>query len=162
MKTVLCPGSFDPVTNGHMDIIRRAAALFDRVIVLVSDNKDKRCLFTAQERMALLRRCVAGIPNAEVRCFEGLISQYAKDVGATAIVKGLRAMSDFDYEFQQALTNRQLNPAVETIFLTASGDSMYLSSSMVKQVCSLGGDVSSFVPPEALGEIRERIRGEQG
>ena len=158
MKIVLCPGSFDPVTNGHMDVIRRAAALFDRVIVLVADNTDKRCLFTAEERMALLRRCVAGIPNVEVRCFEGLISQYAKDVSATAIVKGLRAMSDFDYEFQQALTNHRLNPDVETIFLAANGDSMYLSSSMVKQVCSLGGDVSSFVPPEALQDIKDRIR----
>ncbi len=162
MKTALCPGSFDPVTNGHMDVIRRAAALFDRVVVLVADNKEKRCLFTVEERMALLRRCVAGFPNVEVCCFEGLIALYAAQVNATAIIKGLRAMSDFDYEFQQALTNRQLNPNVETIFLAAGSDSMYLSSSMVKQVCSLGGDIGSFVPPEALREIQERIRGAHG
>jgi pantetheine-phosphate adenylyltransferase len=144
-----------------MDVIRRASALFDRVIVLVASNASKNnSLFTVEERMALLRRCTASIPNVEVRCFEGLIALYARQVQATAIVKGLRAMSDFDYEFQQALTNHQLNPDVETIFLAASGDSMYLSSSMVKQVCSLGGDVSNFIPPEALPDILERIRPE--
>ncbi|MDR1928379.1 MAG: pantetheine-phosphate adenylyltransferase [Oscillospiraceae bacterium] len=160
MKIAIYPGSFDPVTKGHMDIITRAAALFDRLIVLVASNVMKRdCLFSAGERIELLRRCCGGMPNVTVDCDEGLIAEYARRVGATAIVKGLRAMSDFDYEFQQALTNRQLNSRVETIFLAASGESMYLSSSMVKQVCALGGDVSSFVPPEALPEILSRMRG---
>jgi pantetheine-phosphate adenylyltransferase len=141
-----------------MDIIRRAAAQFERVIVLVAINATKPGLFAPEERVKLLQRCLTDVPNAEVRSFAGLTALYAKQTGASAIVKGLRAMSDFDYEFQQALTNRQLNPAVETIFMSASGESMYLSSGMVKQVCSLGGDVSSFVPPEALPDVLARLR----
>ena len=157
MKTAVYPGSFDPVTNGHMEIIRRAAALFDRVVVLVASNAMKRCLFSAEERAALLRSCIAGLENVTVEAFEGLVGLYTKEIRATAIVKGLRAMSDFDAEFQQALINRHLNPDTETVFIPADSASMYLSSSMVKQVCSLGGDVSSFVPPEALHDIQNRI-----
>ncbi|MCL2106337.1 MAG: pantetheine-phosphate adenylyltransferase [Oscillospiraceae bacterium] len=157
-KIAICPGSFDPVTNGHVEIIRRAAAMFDRVIVLVASNAMKRYLFSAEERKSLLCRCTADIPNVEVDCDEGLTALYAKRVGAAVIVKGLRALSDFDFEFQQALTNRKLNMAVETVFLPASAENMYLSSSMVKQVGMLGGDVSCFVPPEALPDILARIR----
>ena len=158
MRTAVYPGSFDPVTNGHVEIIRRAAALFDRLVVLVADNVAKRCLFSAEERVALLRSCVASLPNVAVEASQGLVALYAQEVGATAIVKGLRAMSDFDSEFQQSLTNRRLNPDAETIFLPAGSDSMFLSSGMVKQVCALGGDISGFVPPEALNQILARIQ----
>ena len=157
MRTAVYPGSFDPVTNGHMEIIRRAAALFDRVVVLVAVNAMKSSFFTAQERIGLLRDCTKGLPNVAVDSTEGLVAQYAKEIAADVIVKGLRAMTDFEFEFQQALVNRQLNPRAETIFLPASGTSMYLSSGMVKQVCALGGDISAFVPPEALPLITARI-----
>ena len=159
MKTALYPGSFDPVTNGHLEIIRRAAALFDRVVVLVAVNAHKSCLFSVEERVALLESCTAGLPNVSVASSGSLVAHYADEIGATAIVKGLRAMSDFDSEFQQALTNHQLNPRAETIFLPAGAASMFLSSSMVKQVCALGGDISGFVPKEALQRIVERING---
>jgi len=161
MRTAVYPGSFDPVTNGHMEIIRRAAALFDRVVVLVAVNVVKASFFTVDERVALLRSCTESLPNVTVDSSGSLVALYAKEIAATAIVKGLRAMSDFDSEFQQALTNRQLNPQAETIFLPASGTSMYLSSGMVKQVCSLGGDIGAFVPGEALAFIQERIRNKK-
>ena len=157
MKTAVYPGSFDPVTNGHLEIIRRAAALFDRVVVLVADNVMKTSFFTAEERVALLESCTAALPNVTIDTSDRLVALYAKEIGATAIVKGLRAMSDFDSEFQQALTNRQLNPRAETIFLPAGATSMYLSSSMVKQVCALGGDIAEFVPKEALPLIVKKI-----
>ncbi|MDR1465263.1 MAG: pantetheine-phosphate adenylyltransferase [Oscillospiraceae bacterium] len=157
MRIAICPGSFDPITNGHLEVIRRAAGLFDEVIVVVAVNAEKRCLFSAAERMDFIRRCTKAIPNVSVDVTDGLIAHYAQRVGAAAIVKGLRALSDFDAEFQQALTNRQLNAAAETVFLAAGSDSMYLSSSMVKQVCVLGGDVGSFVPPEVLSDIVGRI-----
>ena len=158
MRTAVYPGSFDPVTNGHMEIIRRAAALFDRVVVLVAVNVVKASFFTVEERVALLRSCTQGLPNVTVDSSGSLVALYAKENAATVIVKGLRAMSDFDSEFQQALTNRQLNPQAETIFLPASGTSMYLSSGMVKQVCALGGDIGAFVPGEALPFIQARIQ----
>ncbi|MDR2646786.1 MAG: pantetheine-phosphate adenylyltransferase [Oscillospiraceae bacterium] len=153
MKIAIYPGSFDPVTNGHVDIIRRAVRVFDRLIVVVASNVRKETLFTMEERVALLRRCTSDLPNVRVDADAGLIAHYAQRVGAMAIVKGLRAMSDFDYEFQQALTNRKLNNAIETVFFAADGESMFLSSSMVKQVFFLGGDVSGFVPPEALNAL---------
>jgi len=157
MKTAVYPGSFDPVTNGHMEIIRRAAALFDRVVVLVAANAVKAGSFSTQERVDLLKLCTAALPNVSVDCTEGLVAHYARDIAADVIVKGLRAMTDFEFEFQQALVNRQLNPRAETIFLPASGTSMYLSSGMVKQVCALGGDIAAFVPQEALPFIAEKF-----
>ena len=157
MRIAIYPGSFDPVTNGHLEIIGRAAALFDRLVVLVAVNAEKGCLFTAQERAHMLEACTRDLPNVEIHAFGGLVALYANEVRATAIVKGLRAMSDFDSEFQQALTNRQLSPRVETIFLPASAGSMFLSSSMVKQVCALGGDIRAFVPPETLQTILEKL-----
>jgi len=161
MTTAVYPGSFDPVTNGHLEIIRRAAALFDRVVVLVADNVMKTSFFSAEERVALLESCTKALPNVEIDHSNKLVALYAGEIGATAIVKGLRAMSDFDSEFQQALTNRQLNPQAETIFLPASGTSMYLSSGMVKQVCALGGDIGAFVPGEALAFIKDRIQAKK-
>jgi pantetheine-phosphate adenylyltransferase len=146
VKIAICPGSFDPVTHGHLDIIRRAAAMFDKVIVVVMTNSNKVPMFSREERMDFLRRATRDIPHVEVDTYGGLLADYAREKQATAIVKGLRAMSDFEYEFQMALTNRKLNPHVETAFLTTTAEHMYLSSSLVKQVAQLGGDITGFVP----------------
>lgn len=159
MKTAICPGSFDPVTLGHLDIIERASELFDKAIVLVLSNSAKRSAFTVQERMELLRKCIK-CSNVEVDTYNGLLVNYAKEKRATAIVKGLRAVSDFDYEFQQALINKSLYPKVETVFLAAKGENMFLSSSMVKEVCSLDGDISSYVPNEIVDDINLRCKGD--
>lgn len=159
MKIAICPGSFDPVTLGHKDIIERAAALFDRVIVLVMTNSEKHPLFTVEERVDLLSRCIQS-ENVEIDIYNGLLVNYAKSRNAVAIVKGLRAVSDFDYEFQQALTNKSLLPEIETVFLTAKGKNMFLSSSMVKEVCRLDGDISRFVPQEILEDVIKRCKGE--
>ena len=159
MKIAICPGSFDPVTLGHLDIIERAADIFDKVIVVVASNKSKKTSFTVEERMELIKRCIKS-DNISVDTNDGLLVDYAKEKGAVAIVKGLRAMSDFDYEFQQALTNKSLYPECETVFLTARGENMFLSSSMVKQVCSLGGDISSFVPENITQDIYKRCKGD--
>ena len=163
MKIAVCPGSFDPVTLGHLDIIRRASQLFDRVIVVVMSNASKSPLFSQVERMTLLRRAIeeAGIEGVVVDCYDGLLADYVRMREATAIVKGLRAMSDFEYEFQMALTNRKLNAEAETVFLTTTADHMYLSSSLVKQVARLGGDISDFVPACILGDIIEELRKEK-
>ena len=158
MKTVVCPGSFDPVTNGHLDIIERAAALFDKVIVVVMVNAAKTPLFTTEQRVDMLRRSTAHLENVVVDSHDGLLAAYAREQGATVIVKGLRALSDFEYEFQMALTNRQLNEELETVFLTATDDKMYLSSSLVKQVAAYGEDVSKFVPACILRDITEKFR----
>ncbi|MBQ2774744.1 MAG: pantetheine-phosphate adenylyltransferase [Clostridia bacterium] len=159
MKIAICPGSFDPVTKGHLDIIRRTANMFDKVIVVVMHNYHKpNSYFTADERVELLSRCTKDIENVTVDMHEGLLASYAKEKGAVAIVKGLRAVSDFDYEFQQALTNKKLSPEIETVFITANSDYMYLSSSVVKQVCEFGGDISDFVPAEVCDDIIQRIR----
>ena len=157
MKIAICPGSFDPVTHGHLDIIHRAAELFDKVIVVVMTNASKSPVFTKEERVELIRRCTANIPNVEVESFDGLLADYVIDKQATAIVKGLRAMSDFEYEFQMALTNRKLCPNAETVFLTTKAEHMYLSSSLVRQVVKLGGDISEFVPTCILSDIIKKI-----
>ena len=159
MKLAVCPGSFDPVTNGHLDIIRRAAALSDRVIVVVMTNASKHTLFSMEERVAMLRAATAELPNAEVDAYDGLLADYARQVGADAIVKGLRAVTDFEYEFQMALTNRQLHADAETVFLTTSADLMYLSSSVVKQVAQYGGDISGFVPASVLDAVLQKTKG---
>ncbi|MBQ7740714.1 MAG: pantetheine-phosphate adenylyltransferase [Eubacterium sp.] len=159
MKIAICPGSFDPVTLGHLDIIERAADIFDEVIVLVMSNVSKKPMFSTDERIELIKRCLKS-DNVKVDTFDGLLVDYAKQKGAAAIVKGLRAMSDFDYEFQQALTNKSLYPKCETVFLTAKGENMFLSSSMVKQVCALGGDIDSFVPAAIAEDIYKRCKGD--
>lgn len=163
MKIAICPGSFDPVTLGHLDIIRRASLLFDRVIVVVMSNATKSPLFSQVERMDLLKRAIEaeGIEGVIVDCYDGLLAEYAKMRNATAIVKGLRAMSDFEYEFQMALTNRKLNAEAETVFLTTTAEHMYLSSSLVKQVARLGGAISDFVPACILPDITEKLRKER-
>ena len=160
MKTVICPGSFDPVTMGHLDIIRRSAKMFDKVIVVVMTHYHKKnnYAFTSEERVELLKRCTADMPNVDVDRYDGLLADYARRKEAVAIVKGLRAVSDFEYEFQQALTNKKLNNELETVFITTRAENMYLSSSVVKQVCELGGDISTFVPAEIREDIIKRIK----
>ncbi len=159
--TAVCPGSFDPVTVGHLDIIRRAAGMFAKVIVVVATNSSKKPSFTAEERMEMIRIATADIPNVTVDCYDGLLADYAKEVNAGAIVKGLRAMSDFEYEFQMALTNKKLNPDVETVFLTTQAQNMYLSSSMVKEIGRMGGDIRDFVPEVIHDTILKRIQTER-
>ena len=154
MAIAICPGSFDPVTNGHLDIIHRASRLFEKVIVLVIINPDKTPLFTSEERVEMIRRSI-DLPNVEVDSYRGLLADYVKRSGATVIVKGLRAVTDFEYEFQMALINKKLAPFAETMFLTTDASNMYLSSSVVRQVGMFGGDISPFVPEQ----IREQIAG---
>ncbi len=157
-KTVICPGSFDPVTLGHLDIITRASKMFDRVVVAVLVNSSKTPTFSTQERIELLNAAVGDLPNVEIVSFEGLLAEYCKTCGISTIVKGLRAVSDFEYEFQMAIANKKLNPGLETIFLTADADSTFLSSSMVREICSMGGDISNFVPACVHDRIVAKLR----
>lgn len=157
MRIAVYPGSFDPVTNGHLDIIRRASKMFDKVIVLVSYNAKKRGgTFLPAERVDFIKRCV-DIPNVVVDSYQGLLADYVTIAGASAIVKGLRAVSDFEVEFQQALINRRLAPDVDTVFLVSSLENMYLSSSAVKEICLLGGEITDFVPAEIAKDIIKKI-----
>ena len=151
------PGSFDPVTRGHEDIIGRSLKFVDRLIVAVAVNSSKTPLFTLDERMAFLRRVTEEYPQVEVRSFEGLLVQFAAAQGATLVVRGLRAVSDFEYEFQMGLMNRQLAPALETVFLMPDQNLTYLSSSLVREVAAFGGDVSEFVHPLVLQALRARF-----
>ncbi|HIR60800.1 MAG TPA: pantetheine-phosphate adenylyltransferase [Candidatus Faecivivens stercoravium] len=157
MKTAVCPGSFDPITMGHLDIISRASKLFGSVVVLVSVNAAKHSAFTLEERVELARKATAHLPNVRVDSFDGLLVDYLRGLGDCAIVKGLRAMSDFEYEFQMALANKKLYEGAETIFLAAGAEHMYLSSSLVKQIAHFGGDISGFVPDSILQEIQNRL-----
>lgn len=159
MRIAVCPGSFDPVTLGHLDIITRASRIFDKVIVAVPVNPSKSASFSVEERLALLRIVLdhEKLQNVELDGVKGLLADYARDKGAMAIVKGLRALSDFEYEFQMALTNKKLNAELETMFLATSAENMFLSSSMVKQVAGFGGDISHFVPQCILQKIKERL-----
>ena len=162
MKIAVCPGSFDPITLGHLEIIQRTAKIFDKVIVLVMANYRKKGahVFTAQERAELIRKSIKqmdGMQNVEVDVYDGLLADYAKQK-INIIVKGLRAVSDFEDEFQQALTNQKLYAGFETMFMAASTDNMFLSSSLVRQVAELGGDISAFVPTVIRDDILERLR----
>ena len=156
-RIAVYPGSFDPVTFGHRDIIQRASLLFDRVIVLVSVNAVKNPSFTAVERVKMLDKVVKNVDNVVVDVWDGLLVDYIKQVDACAIIKGLRAVSDFEYEFQMALANKILYDGAETVFLTTSSENMYLSSSVVKQIASFGGDISHFVPECILEDIKARL-----
>ena len=158
MKIGVYPGSFDPVTEGHMDIIKRSAKLFDKVIVAVARNYSKKPLFTAEERMELIQRSLQGLPNVEVDSFEGLLMDYIHSKDAQVIIKGLRAISDFEYEFQMALMNRKLDPKVETIFMMTSYKYSFLSSSMIKEVASLGGCISGLVPENIIADIYRKLK----
>ena len=157
-KTVVCPGSFDPLTIGHLDIITRSAKLFDKVIVVVMRNPNKDVgSFTTDERIDFIKRCTKDLPNVSVDSYAGLLADYVREKGASTVVKGLRAISDYDDEFRQALTNQKLNSEMETIFMVSNAEHMFLSSSVVKQVCRLGGDVSTFVPEEICDDIVNRL-----
>ena len=162
MRVAVIPGSFDPITNGHMDIILRAKELFDRVVVLVAANAEKNPSFTPEERVLLIEKALKGYDNVIVDCFDGLLVDYVRQVKACAIVKGLRAMSDFEYEFQMALYNKKLYPEAETLFMTTSTENLYLSSSGVKSIARYGRDVSDFVPEAIADEVLQRISQVKG
>ena len=161
MKIAVCPGSFDPVTNGHIAVVRRAAKLFDKVIVVVMANFRKPVgLFTVSERVELLKRCTVGMDNVEVDSYGGLLADYAREKGAIAIVKGLRAVSDFEYELQYAMLNQRLDKSIEAIYLMTSSEYSFLSSSMVREIGSLGGDISGMVPDAICSYVKERLMQE--
>ncbi len=161
-RIAVCPGSFDPVTLGHLDIITRASMLFDKVIVLISTNAAKsKPSFTATERMMMIASATSHLDNVVIDILDGLLVDYVRNVGAVAIVKGLRAVTDFEYEFQMALTNKVLYENAETVFLTTSKENMYLSSSVVKQIAYFGGDISAFVPECILENIKHRLMKEE-
>ena len=157
MKTAIYPGSFDPVTSGHLNIIRRAANIFDRLIVCVMVNAGKNPMFTLEEREALIRRVTADLPNVEVDSSNELLADYARRRGSCVIVKGLRAGSDFESEFQMALTNRSLMPELETLFIPTSVEYLYLSSSTLKEVAMFGGNICSMVPCEIKQEVLDKF-----
>lgn len=157
MKRAVYPGSFDPITNGHIDIIKRASRLFDELIVAVLVNPAKTPLFTVEERMELIRRSLNDIPNVKVDNFDGLLAHYVSKINADVIVRGLRAVSDFETEFQMALMNKRLNPNVEIVFLMTSYEYSYLSSGVVKEVVKLGGNVSGLVPDCVEVKLLEKV-----
>ena len=158
LKIAIYPGSFDPVTSGHLNIIRRAANIFDHLIVCVMVNAGKQPMFTQEERVELIKRVTADLPNVEVDCSDELLAEYAKRRGSCVIVKGLRAGSDFENEFQMALINHQINPDLDTMFLTAEHQYTYLSSSTVKELGRYGVDLSQFLPEEIIPDFQERIK----
>ena len=158
MKIAIYPGSFDPITSGHLNIIQRAAKIFDKLIVCVMVNAGKKPMFTQEERVNLIRRVTKDIPNVEVDLSDELLAEYAKRKGSCVIVKGLRAGSDFENEFQMALINHKINPELDTMFLTAESQYMYLSSSTVKELGSYGVDLSDFLPDEIIPDFQERIK----
>ena len=156
-RIAVCPGSFDPITNGHLDILQRASKLFDKVIVAVSVNADKNPSFTLEERVQLVKMCTKHLDNIEVDVVNELLAHYVERVGACAIVKGLRAVTDFEYEFQMAMANKKMYNEAETLFLTTSHQNMYLSSSLVKQIAGFGGDIKAFVPKQIVDIVNERF-----
>lgn len=157
MRIAICPGSFDPLTNGHLDVIQRATKLFDRVVVAVAHNEAKQPFFTLEERMALTSAAVKHLPTVEVDSFDCLLVDFAERMKAQAIVRGLRAVSDFEFEFQLALMNRNMNERVETIFMMPKDTYTYLSSRMIKEIARLGGDVSAFVPKHIKAALDARF-----
>ena len=157
MKIAIYPGSFDPVTSGHLNIIQRAANIFDKLIVCVMVNAGKNPMFTLEERVELIRKVTDSIPNVEVDCSDELLAEYARRKGSCVIVKGLRAGSDFENEFQMAMVNRKINPELDTMFLTAEHQYMYMSSSMVKELGSYHVDLSDFLPEQIIPDFKNRI-----
>ena len=161
MRTAVYPGSFDPITNGHLDVIQRAAKLFDRVIVAVAKNESKNPFFSMSQRQELCAQAVAHLPNVTVDAFTGLLVEYMERVQGDAVVRGLRAVSDFEFEFQLALMNRKLNERVETIFMMPKDTYTFLSSRMVKEIARLGGDVGSFVPKIVQEALANRLNAKK-
>lgn len=159
MSLALCPGSFDPITLGHLNIIRRTAQIFDKVVVCIMMNATKtEPMFTIEERVEMVRKVVERFPNVEVETPTGLLSEYVKKYDGAVIVKGLRAASDFEYEFQMNLINKMINPQLETMFLTASEKYTFLSSSVVRELASYGADLTGFVPCEIIDEVEEKAK----
>jgi len=154
------PGSFDPITNGHLDLIERGAAFFDKLIVSILRNDEKLALFSVEERMEMLSEVVGGFANVEVGSFDGLLVDYAAQSGASVILRGIRAVSDYEYELQMALMNRRLRPEIETVFLMAGEAHSFVSSRLVKEVIRLRGNISGLVPPSVEGRLRKRVLGE--
>ncbi|MDP6035641.1 MAG: pantetheine-phosphate adenylyltransferase [Verrucomicrobiota bacterium] len=161
MRTVIYPGSFDPLTNGHLDVIKRATKLFDHVIVAVAESSSKKPFFTLAERKRMLAGVVKDIPNVTATSFAGLLVGFAAKKKACAIIRGLRVVSDFEFEFQMALMNRRLKERIETVFMMPRGKYIYLSSSLVKEVARLGGEVSTFVPDPVEQALRKKLRAKQ-
>lgn len=157
MTLAVYPGTFDPMTLGHLDVIRRASKLFDRVVVAVADSRAKKPFFTLDERVEMAREIVSIYPNVEIMGFSGLLADFLRSVEADVILRGLRAVSDFEFEFQMAGMNRKLHPAVETLFVTPSDQYMFISSTIIREIASLGGDVSPFVPPLVSERIQARV-----
>ncbi|WPL15178.1 Phosphopantetheine adenylyltransferase [Thiorhodovibrio winogradskyi] len=158
MRSIVYPGTFDPVTNGHSDLIARAARLFDQVVVAVAEDSIKASTFTVAERLEMLRGVAREHDNVKVTSFSGLLVDFARGLGVPVIMRGLRAVSDFEYEFQLAGMNRRMAPDIETLFLTPAEQYAYISSSLVKEIARLGGDVSGFVAPSVYAALRERFR----
>ena len=157
MKRALTPGTFDPITSGHLDVITRAAQLVDEVVVAVAASPKKRPLFTLEERTDLVRQATAHLPNVRVEPFDELLVTFAEKMGATVVVKGLRAITDFEYEFQMTAINYQLDRNLETLFIMSTPQHMYLSSSVVREIASMGGDIKEFVPPCVERALREKF-----
>jgi pantetheine-phosphate adenylyltransferase len=157
VRRAIYPGSFDPITNGHLDVIQRAAKLFDEVIVAVAVNDQKRTLFPADERVDLIREATGALPNVRIARLDGLLVGFAREQGAVAVVRGLRAVSDFEFEFQMALMNRKLEPEIETIFMMPAEKYTYISSRIVKEIARLGGNVEAFVPMFVAAALRRKL-----
>ncbi|MHB1145610.1 MAG: pantetheine-phosphate adenylyltransferase [Thiobacillus sp.] len=157
MLTAVYPGTFDPITRGHEDLVRRAVRLFDRVIVAVAESRNKRTFFSMEERVAMARDVLADVPKVRVEGFSGLLIDFVAEQGAIAVLRGLRAASDFEYEFQLAGMNRNLKPDIETLFLTPSDQYMFISASMIREIAQLGGDVTPFVHPLVVQRLNEKI-----
>ncbi len=157
MRSVVYPGSFDPITNGHVDLIHRAARLFDRVVVAVASDTGKTPMFSTEERVALVRGSLVNQANVEIVPFQGLLVNFARELGVSVIMRGLRAVSDFEYEFQLAGMNRRMAPDIETLFLTPAEQYSYISSSLVREIARLKGDVSTFVTPAVQAALKERF-----
>jgi pantetheine-phosphate adenylyltransferase len=153
----LYPGTFDPPTNGHVDLIQRGAKLFEHLTVAILNNPVKNPLFTVEERVEMLQESTAALPNVSISTFDGLMVEFARQQGATAVLRGIRAISDYEYEFQMALMNRRLAPEIETVFLQPAGRYSFISSRMLKEVFSFGGDVTGLVPPNVLKRLRGRM-----
>ncbi|MCI9446248.1 MAG: pantetheine-phosphate adenylyltransferase [Lachnospiraceae bacterium] len=158
MKRAIYPGSFDPVTFGHIDMIERSAKIVDELVVAVLNNSAKNPLFSVEERVSMLKDIASHVPNVKIQFFDGLLIDYAKKIGATIIIRGLRAVTDFEYELQIAQTNRIVSSEIDTVFLTTSLEYAYLSSTIVKEVASYGGDISHFVPEQLIPQIYEKYK----
>ena len=156
MRIAIYPGTFDPITNGHLDLVKRASQLFDKIIVAVSNNPIKFPLFSVDERTLLVKKTIDDLENVAVDRFDGLLVHYAKKQGASAVIRGLRAVSDFEYEFQMALMNRKLMPELETVFLMPSEEYTYINSTIAKEIASLGGDVDGFLPEPVAKALRKK------